>query len=64
VRVEAVQEAHIECQRREFKEWKAQEQQQRSQMQAEAITATQGSREVTAVPAVVTGRRQSACMRC
>ena len=56
-RVEAMQEAHIEQQRREFEAQKAQEQQWRLQVQAEAITATQGSREVTAAPAVVTGRR-------
>ena len=63
VRVEAVQEAHIERQRREFEARKAQEQQRRSQVRVEAIAATQGSREATAVPPVATGR-QSACMRC
>jgi len=59
-----VQEAHIECQRREFEARKAQEQQQRSQAQAEAIAATQGSGEATAVPAAATGGRRSACVRC
>ena len=62
-RVEAVQEAHIERQRREFEVQKAQEQQRRSQARAEAIAATQGSGEVTAVPPAATGRR-SACVRC
>jgi len=62
-RVEAVQEAHIERQRREFEARKAQEQQRRSQARAEAITATQGSGEATAVPPVAIGRR-SACVRC
>jgi len=63
-RVEAVQEAHIEQQRWEFEVQKAQEQQRRSQARAEAIAATQGSGEATAVPPVVTGGRRSACMRC
>ena len=63
-RVEAVQEAHIERQRQEFEARKVQEQQQRSQAQAEAIAATQGSGEATAEPAVVTGGRRSACVRC
>ena len=64
VRVEAVQEAHIEWQRREFEVQKAQEQQRRSQVRVEAIAATQGSGEAMAVPAVATGRRRLACMRC
>jgi len=63
-RVEAVQEAHIERQRREFEVRKAQEQQRRSQVQAEAIAATQGSREATVEPAAATGGRQLACVRC
>ena len=63
-RVEAVQEAHIERQRREFEARKAQEQQQRSQARAEAIAATQGSGEATAEPAAATGGRQLACVRC
>ena len=63
-RVKAVQEAHIEWQRREFEARKVHEQQRRSQARAEAIAATQGSREAMAEPAAVTGRRRSACMRC
>jgi len=54
-RVEVVQEAHIEWQRREFKVRKVQEQQRRSQARAEAIVATQGSREATAVPPAAIG---------
>ena len=63
-RVEAVQEAHIEWQRWEFEVRKVQEQQWRSQVRVEAIAATQGSGEATAVPAAVTGGRRLACMRC
>jgi len=64
VRVEAVQEAHIERQRREFEARKSQEQQWRLQARAEAIAATQGSGEATAVPAAATGGRRLACVRC
>ena len=63
-RVEAVQEAHIGCQRREFEVRKAQEQQQRSQPRAEVIAATQGSGEATVEPAAATSGRRSACVRC
>jgi len=63
-RVEAVQEVHIERQRREFEARKAQEQQRRSQARAEAIAATQGSGEATAEPAVAKGGRRLACVRC
>jgi len=63
-RVEAVQEAHIERQRREFEVRKVQEQQQRLQARVETIAVTQGSGEVMAVPAAATGGRQSTCMRC
>ena len=64
-RVEAVQEAHIEQQRREFEAQKAQEQRRRLQARAESIAATQGSGEATmAAPTVTTVVRRSACVRC
>jgi len=64
VRVEAVQEAHIERQRREFEARKAVEQQWRSQVRADAITVTQGSGETTAASTLATSIGRSACMRC
>jgi len=63
-RVEAVQEAHIERQRREFKARKVQEQQRRSLAHMEAIAATQGSGAVTTVPLVAADGRHTPCVRC
>ena len=61
-RVEAVQEAHIERQRREFKA--RQEQQRRLLARAEAIVATQGSGATMVVPAVAADGRRAPCARC
>ena len=63
-RVKAVQEAHIECQRREFEVRKAQEQQRRSLARAEAIVATQGSGSATMAPLVAADGRRTPCVRC
>jgi len=63
-RVEAVQEAHIERQRREFEARKAQEQQRRSLARAEAIVATQGSGAAMTVPLVAADGRRTPCVRC
>ena len=64
VRVEAVQEAHIERQRRKFEARKAAEQQQRSQARADAIAVMQGSGETTAASTLTTSIRCLACVRC